>query len=167
MSILIPLLNEIQSFLLCPSCKLASLGLQVVAQLSCILWLIFTYKSVQTMFVFFGLRYFTQDEFDSFACTFHDVIVLNSCIILNLANVPDYLYLFISWGNIWVVFSFLRLWIKLLWKGVEQVSLWYDGAFSRSRNFLEITKLVSEVVVKICIPMNNKGIFSCLTWDDT
>ena len=43
-------------------CYLASLGLWIVAWLSCTLWLISTYKLVQTMHILLGLGYCTWDD---------------------------------------------------------------------------------------------------------
>ena len=97
-----------------PPYYLVSLGLRIVAWLSCILWLMSTQNQVHTIHVFLAPSYFTQDDilkFHPFACKIHDVFVLNSWIIFQCVDVPYFLYPFFSW----VTSRYFQLQIKLLW----------------------------------------------------
>jgi hypothetical protein len=94
MTLLFPLLSEIQtSSLVLPSC-LASWGLWNVVWVFSILWLITTYKGIHAMSFLLGLGYFTQYDilkFHPFAWKIHVIFVFNSRIVLHCANVPHFI----------------------------------------------------------------------------
>ena len=89
MSILLPFWERLKHPSLGSLFYLASLYVWIVAWLSCILWLISTYKWVHTMHVLLGLRYLTQDDilkFHLFAIKIHGVFVFDSWIVFHCVD---------------------------------------------------------------------------------
>lgn len=114
LSILIPFLSEIQECLLGST----SWNLWIVVCLSCILWLLLTYKWVHSMHIF---------QIPSICMKIHGVLLLNSWIVFHRINIAHFLYPFFV-TDVYVVSSFWLLWINMLWIWFEQVFLWYGKA---------------------------------------
>jgi hypothetical protein len=73
--------------------SLSNLSECMACRLSFTYWLLTTYRLIYTIFIF--LVWVTSlSVFHSFACKFHDVILLNSWVILHCVNVPHILYSF-------------------------------------------------------------------------
>jgi hypothetical protein len=94
---------------LCLNSCLVSLVLWSVAWVSYILWLIFIYKWVHTMYDFLALGYFTQDNILKIylsAYKIHSVFRFSIWILFLCVDISHFLYLFFSWGTSrWILVS--------------------------------------------------------------
>ena len=92
MTIVFPLVREIQEFSIWPSSLFSFFGSVELEWIYCAFWQIIP----------FGLSYLTQENipnFLPFANKMHDVFVFNSWIVFHCVNESHFLYPFFSWGT--------------------------------------------------------------------